>query len=329
MHAPTLARWVGDTSAFMTTYWRRRPGVFRPDGGAPSPFTLADVDAAFATGLLREPYIEMTRADLTLSPSDYLSSRPMYSDRHDGFADERKISALLDRGATLLLRRVDQWHEPTRELLAALTGELGLPVEAFCFVTPAGRQGVPLHRDDADVLVVQTEGSKHWHVHEGPADGNWQQGRVDDDPPPEVMQATLRAGEVLYIPRGFAHRATGDSGLSAHLSLTVREVHMGDLFRSLHKIAGERMAVETRPLTDDAVLACAKGMLEHVRARLDTLSPEDLVRHARRTRLAQLPPAPRPPALTRRAMTGEAVPAAGREGHEPPGDAPDPESRRS
>lgn len=321
MHAPTLARWVGDTSAFMTTYWRRRPGVFRPDGGAFSPFTLADVDAAFATGLLRDPYVEMTRSDTTLSPSAYLSSRTMYSAKHDGFADERKIALLLEQGATLLMRRVDQWHGPTRELLAALSEEMGLPVEAFCFVTPAGRQGVPIHRDDADVLVIQINGSKHWHVHEGPADGNWQQGRVDDDPPPEVMQATLRAGEVLYIPRGYAHRATGDSGLSAHLSLTIREVHMGDLFRSLQKISAGEMALETRPLDDDAVLACAKAMLEHVRSRIDALSPEALVRHARRTRLAQLPAAPHPLSVTGLAAAGTTMPAAGPEGHEPPAGA--------
>ncbi|MEV7542237.1 cupin domain-containing protein [Streptomyces sp. NPDC089915] len=294
MHSPTLAAWVGDPDDFAAAYWRRRPGVFRPEGGAHSPFTLADVDAALATGFLSEPYLEMARAEEPLGREAYLAPRTVNQARHGGFADERRVRALLDEGATLLMRRVDQWHGPTRDLLARLSAELGLAVEAFCFVTPPGTQGVPLHRDDADVLVVQLNGAKSWHVAEGPADGNWEHGRVEGEPPAEVLRTTLRAGEVLYIPRGFAHEAVGSEGLSAHLSLTVREVHKGDLFRSLQKLTAKGMAVETRPLDDAAVLAAAKGMLDHVRAVVAALEPEHLVDHARRAKLAELP-APRAP----------------------------------
>ncbi|MBO1413568.1 JmjC domain-containing protein [Streptomyces sp. FH025] len=294
MHAPTLAQWVGDPAAFTTEYWRRRPGVFRPDGGARSPFTLADADAALATGFLHEPYVEMTRAEEALGRDAYLTPRTVYEGTHGGFADERKIRALLDDGATLLMRRVDQWHGPTRDLLARLSAELQRAVEAFCFITPPGTQGVPLHRDDADVLVLQLNGSKSWSVHEGPKDGDWQLGRVEGEPPAEVLRTTLRPGEVLYIPRAFAHQAVGDEGLSVHLSLTIREVHMGDLFRSLQKLSAASMAIEARPLDDTAVLAAATAMLEHVRAALADLTPEQLVHHARRRKLAALP-TPRSP----------------------------------
>ncbi|MGW2250678.1 JmjC domain-containing protein [Kitasatospora sp. NPDC001660] len=294
MHAPTLAQWVGDPVGFTTAYWRRRPGVFRPEGGVRSPFTLADVDAALATGFLHEPYVEMTRAEDPLDRDAYLTPRAVYESSYGGFADERKIRALLDGGATLLMRRVDQWHGPTRDLLARLSAELERAVEAFCFVTPPGTQGVPLHRDDADVLVLQLNGSKSWRVHEGPTDGNWRHGRVEGEPPAEVLRTTLHAGEVLYIPRGFAHQAVGNEGLSVHLSLTVREIHMGDLFRSLQKLSARSMDIETRPLDDAAVLATATAMLEHVRAAVAELAPEDLVRHARRRKLAALP-VPRSP----------------------------------
>ncbi|WP_051812506.1 cupin domain-containing protein [Kitasatospora sp. MBT63] len=294
MHAPTLAQWVGDPTGFGTAYWRRRPGVFRPDGGVRSPFTLADVDAALATGYLHEPYVEMTRAEDPLGPDAYLTPRAVYDVPYGGFADETKIRALLDDGASLLMRRIDQWHGPTRDLLAQLSAELQLAVEAFCFVTPPGTQGVPLHRDDADVLVLQLNGSKSWAVHEGPADGHWRHGRVDGEPPAEVLRTTLRAGEVLYIPRGFAHQAVGNAGLSVHLSLTIREINLGDLFRSLQKLSAASMKVESRPLDDDAVLAAATALLDHVRTAVAGLTPEDLIRHARRRKLAALP-APRAP----------------------------------
>lgn len=38
------------------------------------------------------------------------------------------------------------------------------------------------------------------------------------------MEATLKPGDMLYVPRGFAHVATGDGGLSVHLSFIFREL---------------------------------------------------------------------------------------------------------
>lgn len=288
-HSTTLSQWVGDPAAFAADHWRRRPGVFTPDGPLVSPFTLADVDDALATGFLHEPYMEMTGAEGPLPADAYFSARSVNRTPYAGFADQKKIRGLIEQGATLLMRRVDQWHGPTRDLLARLSAELQRPVEAFCFVTPSGAQGAPLHRDDADVLVLQLGGSKDWCVYEGPANGDWIEGRVEGEKPAEVLRATVRAGDVLYIPRGFAHEAVGSGGLSAHLSLTIREIHKGDLFRSLQKLSAKAMNVEARPLDDEAVLAAATAMLEHVSKTLAGLTPGDLVDHARRTRLATLP----------------------------------------
>ncbi|MFJ9895737.1 JmjC domain-containing protein [Streptomyces sp. NPDC091280] len=288
-HATTLSRWVGDPAAFAADHWRRRPGVFTPGGGAASPFTLADVDEALATGFLHEPYVEMTGPEGPLPADTYFSARSVNHTSYAGFADQEKIRALIGRGATLLMRRVDQWHGPTRELLAVLSAELRRPVEAFCFVTPAGAHGAPLHRDDADVLVLQLGGSKDWRIYEGPADGDWQEGRVEGEPPAEVLRTTVRAGEVLYVPRGFPHEAVGSGGLSAHLSLTIREVHKGDLFRSLQRLSAKAMEVEARPLDEAALLAAATAMLDHVGKAVADLTPQDLVDHARRSRLAALP----------------------------------------
>lgn len=294
MHAPTLARWIGDPDTFFTSYWRRRPAIFRPAGGGRSPFGLEDVDAALASGFLREPYIEMANAEQPLEADSYTSTRTVNRSVHRGFADEAKIRALLDDGATLLLRCLDQWHRPTGAVLAGLAEELQRPVEAYFFVTPAGHQGLPLHRDDADVLVIQVAGRKEWHVHEGPADGRWGPGSVGGErPPAQVLRTTLGPGDVLYLPRGFAHQATGDEGLSAHLSLTIREIALLDLCRSLQSLSLEGLSLAPRPVDDKAIVSSAAEVLDHVRERLAGLDPDELVRRARQARLAAAP-APRP-----------------------------------
>ncbi|MFF3919275.1 JmjC domain-containing protein [Streptomyces sp. NPDC001852] len=294
MHAPTLAQWVGNPAEFLTTYWNKRPGVFHPDGGGHSSFTLADLDAALSTGFFREPYVEMWDGD-KLPARKFTTTRAVARSTPAGFADACRIRELLDKGATLLLRCVDQWHAPTRTLLASLATELGRQVEAFFFVTPAGRQGLPLHRDDADVLVVQVAGSKAWHIHEGPTDGNWHAGRVTDQDgpwPAEILRTTLRPGDVLYVPRGFAHLAAGDQGLSAHLSLTVREVGSDDLADTLWSLLTEELALAERPLGEEGLVSTATRLLAHTAERLAALTAADLLNRARAHGRATMSPAP-------------------------------------
>jgi ribosomal protein L16 Arg81 hydroxylase len=306
VNSPTLAQWVGDPGVFMASYWRRKPAVFQPEGGAFSPLTLTDVDAALASGFLRAPYVEMARADLSLGSDSYTSSRTVHHAAHPGFVDEAKIQALMEEGATLLLRAIDQWHAPTRDVLAALADELGLAVEAFYFVTPAGHQGLKLHRDDADVLVVQVAGSKEWSVHEGPADGNWKPGPVAEPHPAEVLHTVVRAGEVLYIPRGHAHQAVGDGGLSVHLSLTIREVGVVDLFRALQRVAFDGLMMAPLPLDDEAILAAGAELLEYARSRLAELTPHNLMDRARGVQCAKMPAVRPTLSLSGIAAAGEA-----------------------
>ncbi|MGW5498538.1 JmjC domain-containing protein [Streptomyces olivaceoviridis] len=295
MGTPILDQWVGDPQEFFSAYWETRPGVFRPPSGTPSPFTLADVDTVLETGLFREPYFEMWEEG-PIPLGSYTITRHISRAAPGGFADGGRIRSLLEKGATLLLRSVDHWHGPTREVLAALAGELGRGVEAFFFVTPPGHQGLPLHRDDADVLVLQVAGRKDWRIHAKPDSADWRAGPVDPSAgpePAEILRTTLDTGEVLYVPRGFAHSATGERGLSAHLSVTVRDIGTADLGATLHGLLTEGLPAE-RPLGHEAITDAAERLLQDARDRLMKLSAADLVGMARRQAVARMPGRPDP-----------------------------------
>ncbi|ARZ72419.1 hypothetical protein SMD11_6843 [Streptomyces albireticuli] len=291
MESPTLAAWVGDLEGFTGHQWQRRPAVFTPETLA-SPFDLDELDAAFDGGLLRTPYLEMVRSDkVTVPPDAYTTSRVVNGTTHHGFADRGKVVALLNSGATLLLRCVDQWHRPTGDLVARLSEELGRRVEAFFFVTPAGAQGLAVHRDDADVFVLQAAGRKTWYVHDAPAVADWSLGELpDDEHSPLLLRGVLEPGSVLYVPRGFAHRAVGAGGLSAHLSLTIRDTSLQDLRTALEQQLSEGLDLPARPLGEAAIADACATLIDHVRARLDTIGPEDL-RLAARAAQARRPAA--------------------------------------
>ncbi|WP_176735663.1 JmjC domain-containing protein, partial [Actinacidiphila rubida] len=282
MESPTLAAWVGDIESFAGGQWQHKPAVFTP-GSLSSPFGLDALDAAFDSGLLRTPYLEMVRSQKVVVPPDaYTVSRVVGGTAHPGFADRTKVVSLLRGGATLLLRYVDQWHAPTADLTARLSAELGRRVEAFFFLTPAGGQGLAVHRDDADVFVLQVAGRKTWYVHDAPSAADWSPGELpDDEHSPRLLHGVLEPGSVLYVPRGFAHRAVGAAGLSAHLSLTIRDVGLDDLRSALGQLLAEGLELPARPLGEAAIDDVCATLLGHVRARLGTIEPADLRRAAR------------------------------------------------
>ncbi|MCF3106291.1 cupin [Streptomyces roseoverticillatus] len=306
MESPTLAGWVGDVTAFTGRQWQREPAVFTPETLA-SPLGLDELDAAFDGGLLRTPYLEMVRSDkVTVPPAAYTTSRVVNGVTHDGFADRAKVVAQLRSGATLLLRCVDQWHRPTGELVARLSEELGRRVEAFFFVTPAGGQGLAVHRDDADVFVLQAAGRKTWYVHDAPALPDWSLGELpDDERSPLLLQSVLEPGSVLYVPRGFAHRAVGAAGLSAHLSLTIRDVSLQDLRTALEQLLSEGLDLPARPLGEAAIADACATLLGHARAKLDTIAPEDLRTAARAAQARQPVATPQPETLAETARNWE------------------------
>jgi JmjC domain len=288
MKSPTLAEWVGDVETFASRQWQREPVVFTPDRFT-SPFDLDELDTAFHGGLLRTPYLEMVRSDKVVIPPDaYTTSRVIHGPTHHGFADGAKVISLLRGGATLLLRRVDQWHPATGDLVARLSEEIDRRVEAFFFVTPAGGQGLAVHRDDADVFVLQAAGRKTWYVHSAPAVADWSPGELpDDEHSPQLLRSDLGPGGVLYIPRGFAHRAVGAAGLSAHLSLTIRDISLQDLRSALEEQMSDGLDLPARPLGEAAITSACATLLSHFRAKLDTITPEDVLLATRALRARQ------------------------------------------
>jgi hypothetical protein len=279
-----LSDWVDDVDKFLAECWRTAPAIFRPAGRLSTPISLSDVDAALTGGLLRTPYLEMVRKSTPIDEHTYTTTRTVDGVAADGFVEPTGVRSLLDDGVTLLLRNIEHWHEPTRALAWHLEGDLGRRVEAFLFVTPPGQQGLPVHRDDADVLLLQINGSKHWKVYGGPTTAEWTPGRAGNVGA-ALLEETIRENEVLYVPRGFAHEAIGGPDLSVHLSLTIREVSAQDLQTALYSLLVEDLSLTRRPITDDALLDDAAELLHRFRTGLEEITARDVLASARAAKL--------------------------------------------
>jgi lysine-specific demethylase/histidyl-hydroxylase NO66 len=207
-----LARCTGDPEAFLARIWGRRAEVFAgvDAAGYSDLLTFEVVDRILSTTSIRTPSFRLVRSDRTIAESDYTRSATTGSKPVSGIVDPARAFELFRGGATIVLQGLHRFWEPVTELSRALEIELGHPCQVNAYVTPPGAQGLALHEDPHDVLVLQAFGRKHWEVHGAP-----------NEPVRDPRRVVLEPGDCLYLPKGTPHAATTQDTLSGHLTVGV------------------------------------------------------------------------------------------------------------
>jgi hypothetical protein len=232
-----LARVVGDVVPFLHHHWTTAPFHLPGADGAgfTDLFSLADVDHLVASTFLRTPALRLVRDGTPLDPSEYtrtsrLGTRPLTDAVHPGRVYER-----FRTGATIVLQGLQRYWPPLTRLARQLELELTHPVQVNAYVTPPSARGLAVHYDTHDVFVLQFAGSKGWAVHEPVFEDPlptqpWSSARGTPGEP--TLEVTLRAGDSLYVPRGFPHSARAQDGISGHLTIGVVTTNWADVLRA-------------------------------------------------------------------------------------------------
>ena len=159
----------------------------------------------------------------------------------------------------------------------AVTDATDTPNAVNLYVTAYGkRTSAPPHTDKQDVLVVQTNGKKHWRVYEPtppstkPSADVFARGKGTDSLPLHVLESMqdnllletdLNPGDVLFIPAGFPH-TTGtahtdetessdtddDDKTSVHLTFNI-DTHVWEL----DYLNARRLALRRANVVDSAL----------------------------------------------------------------------------
>ena len=144
----------------------------------------------------------------------------------DGSLDLAGIRNDFADGYTIVLDGVERHIRAIAALSQSIEVELNFPVQVNAYITPPRSQGLVPHFDDHDVLILQIQGSKTWHIYEGvdvpPREIQREKDKavgIEDLPSPIDLQ--LEAGDVLYLPRGKVHEAETNSEPSIHLTVGV------------------------------------------------------------------------------------------------------------
>jgi hypothetical protein len=240
-------------ATFADDVWGRAPLLSAADAlpGMPHGFTREAVDELLADRALRTPFLRMAQDGTTVAEAEFTLGGGVGAAVPDQVSEDR-VLRLFAGGATIVLQGLHRAWRPVGDVARALAEDLGHPVQVNAYVTPPQNRGFDDHYDVHDVFVVQVDGEKHWRVRppvlEAPLRTEPWTDRRDDvraaaaaEP---VVDAVLRPGDVLYLPRGWLHSATALGGTSIHLTFGV---HVW----TLRHVAEELLRATGRHLDDD------------------------------------------------------------------------------
>ncbi|HEV2060029.1 MAG TPA: cupin domain-containing protein, partial [Solirubrobacteraceae bacterium] len=198
---------------FLEEYCDRRPLIVerREAGRFDGVLSDGDVERLVCETALRSPAFRLVRDGAQLPLTGYTKDIPW---RPGSFAATAVVDRVAEEhaaGATIVLQALHLHHHPVALYCRGLEVALDWPVQANAYCTPASSQGFAVHHDTHDVFVLQVSGSKRWRIYaplvELPLkDQRWLTAAGAEVGEP-LHDITLRAGDTLYIPRGWPHEA--------------------------------------------------------------------------------------------------------------------------
>ncbi|MFJ6520999.1 cupin domain-containing protein [Streptomyces filamentosus] len=142
-----------------------------------------------------------------------------------------RLHQQLRDGASLVLDAVDELHAPVETLATALESIFRSHVQVNMYASWTSQEGFGTHWDDHDVVVFQVEGAKRWRIY-GPTRVDPLYRDLEAPATPEgepLAEIMLRAGDVLYLPRGWWHAVAATEGRSLHLTCGLQTTTGADL----------------------------------------------------------------------------------------------------
>ena len=213
-----------ESESFLAEHWERKPLVVprAEEGRFDDLLSVRDVERLITETGIRTPGFRVVKAGATVSGyTTDLAWRPV---PFTGVADVRRVLAEFEAGATIVLQGLHHNWLPLARYCRQLEAFLGHPAQANAYYTPRGSQGLPVHHDTHEVISLQVAGEKRWLVYEPVLELPLKTQRYRSAlgaPGEPVLDVTLRAGDTMYLPRGWLHQALTSGSDSLHITVGV------------------------------------------------------------------------------------------------------------
>ena len=275
---------------FLADYWNKS---FLAAKGVPGRFAgllgWDELNAILEQHRLSPPRFRLTHEGRALEPFRYMSpgigGQPQLN--------AGKLAACLSDGATLVLDCVEELAPRVRQLAASFRDTLHAGNYVNLYAGWHSQNGLDLHWDSQEIMVLQVAGRKRWQIHQ-PTRRDPLPDDIEAPPRPQgapIWDGMLEDGDMLYIPRGWWHVAFPVGEPSLHLTVATIPPHGMDLLQWLVGRLRRHEAVRgDLPQLDDA--GGQKAYLKALRPLLAEALTDDTVAEFRREWEGDLRPFP-------------------------------------
>lgn len=203
------------------------------------------------------------------------------------------------KGSTIRIGNIASHVAAIRSLQQYIEGNLEADVNINLYLTPPASRAFAAHYDDHDVFIIQVSGSKTWKLslpaEPSPVEvlyrgrASWLTRELPDKTRLKPMPTTekewtvkLKAGDLLYVPRGHMHQVYSEDEESLHLTVAVTvvtwyEVIVQSLMETLKGSDILREALPPDMSGRDFGDTYFTGRIEQVRADLNQLLTKDVI----------------------------------------------------
>ncbi|HEY9668372.1 MAG TPA: cupin domain-containing protein [Coleofasciculaceae cyanobacterium] len=232
----TIAPFTPDS--FFNDYWEKRPLVI--SGRSPNYYaelmTLADVDRILYT--LKPNWTKLRLVDR----GRYFMGNFMHP---DGTPNIAVIYQAYNQGYSLNLLEVQERWSPLAAMVRNWETSLHHPISVNLYLTPQNSKAFHPHFDNHDVFILQIEGEKDWQVWQPTVELPGQEFTGNpflskDHLPSCLIETRLKAGDLLYLPRGWGHAASTSERTSLHLTFGVSVYTWSDLLDGMLEATADR-----------------------------------------------------------------------------------------
>ncbi|MFJ9691386.1 cupin domain-containing protein [Kitasatospora sp. NPDC101183] len=214
-----------DSLKFQQENWERKPLLLQRENRDyfSELMTLADYDHSFN---LAGSHLDHLRVVLE-------GKETPVSELGSG-SSENALEAVYSQyrsGSTVVMNSTQERFPSMNRLAKSLGSDIGARIQINSYLTPANARGFAPHYDMHDVFIVQVHGTKRWQLFESPLPLplRTQPYKRDQPVPALVSEFDLKAGDLLYLPRGTVHAGTSTDEASLHLTLGVHTILWADV----------------------------------------------------------------------------------------------------
>jgi hypothetical protein len=269
------------------------PDAFLRDCWEQTPYLIVRNDASYYADLFSmedmDALISVTRphTDIVVVRSErgVRSSAPIERDI-SGAPNIYWLYGMYHAGYTIIVNGAELRWPPIGELCRNLESELGHRVGANLYFTPSEAQGFLPHFDDHEVLILQIEGSKQWSLFPPPTELPLPETAVQVDTARlgRARKVMVRAGDLLYVPRGVVHQAVAPRKPSIHLTIGIHVTRWIDVIIDAMRMTASQDVRWRKALPVGSAQDKTEDLVGHLQQLLKTIPGEGDFHRALRER---------------------------------------------